>query len=199
MHLFHSQLRNEVELSGQIKEFPSGSILLDFDTYIRSLPILLKGSMKVFKTDSKGKEILIYYIKPGESCIMSFLAGIHHHKSKVKALVEEDAEILLIPIDKAKEWIRLFPEWMDFIFHLYQKRFDELLEVVGLVAFQHLDVRLMNLLEQKSALYQNKEIKITHQQLADELGTMREAISRVLKNLVGEKKILISRNKIILL
>ena len=130
---------------------------------------------------------------------MSLLAGMHNDTSKIKAIVEEDAEVLLIPVDKASSWIKEFPEWTDFIFTLYQKRFEELLDVVNAVAFQKVDVRLLHLLKQKSSLYQSKEISVTHQKLADELGISREATSRVLKQMENEKLISLSRNKITLL
>jgi len=198
-NLFHTLLNKEVYQSGQIKSFPAGSVILNINAYIKSIPIVLSGSIKVIRTDEDGQEILLYYIKPGESCIMSLLAGMHHDTSKIKAIVEEDAEILLIPVEKTSEWIREFPEWTDFIFSLYQKRFEELLEVVNAVAFQKLDSRLLHLLNQKSSLYNAKEISITHQQLADELGTTRETVSRVLKQMENEKLITLSRNKISLL
>ncbi len=194
--LFHSLLNEEVYKTGQIKFFPSGSVIQNINAYIRSIPIVLSGSMKVIRIDEDGQEILLYYIKPGESCIMSFLAGIHHDTSKIKAIVEEDAELLLIPVDKAADWIKKFPEWTDFIFNLYQRRFEELLEVVNAVAFQKLDSRLLQLLKQKSSLFQTKQISITHQQLADELGTTREAVSRVLKQMENDKLVSLSRNKI---
>ena len=150
------------------------------------------------RTDDDGKEILLYYIRPGESCIMSFLGGIHHETSKVKAIAEEDVEILMIPLEKASEWIKEYPEWTDFIFKLYHKRFEELLGVVNAVAFQKLDTRLLQLLEQKASLHNNKEIAITHQQLADEMGTSREAVSRILKQLENSNLIKLGRNKIII-
>lgn len=195
-HIFRSLLNDAVYASGQIKVFPAETILLNLQSYIKSIPIVLSGSIKVIKTDEEGQEILLYYIKPGESCIMSFLAGLHNDKSKIKAIVEEDAEVLMIPIEKAGQWIREFPEWTDFIFNLYQKRFEELLEVVNAVAFQKMDTRLMNLLQQKSTLYNTKDILVTHQQLADELGTTREAVSRVLKQLEKSEALVLSRNKI---
>ena len=198
-HLFHTLLNKEVYETGQIKSFPAGSVILNIHAYIKSIPIVLSGSIKVIRTDENGQEILLYYIKPGESCIMSFLAGIHNQSSKIKAIVEEDAEILLIPVTKAGEWIKQFPEWADFIFNLYQKRFEELLEVINAVAFQKMDTRLLQLLNQKSSLFQSKEIQVTHQQLADELGTTREAVSRVLKQMENAKLISLSRNRISLL
>src|ERR1035438_2091980 len=149
-NLFHALLNKEVYKTGQLKSFPAGSVIVNMQAYIRSIPIVISGSMKVIKTDAEGREMLLYYIKPGESCIMSILAGMHHDTSKIKAIVEEDAEILLIPVEKASQWIKEFPEWTDFIFNLYQKRFEELLDVVSTVAFQKLDVRLLQLLKQKS-------------------------------------------------
>ena len=197
--LFHTLLNSEVYKTGQVKSFPAGTVILNMQAYIRSIPIVISGSMKVIKTDAEGREMLLYYIKPGESCIMSILAGMHHNTSKIKAIVEEDAEILLIPVEKASQWIKEFPEWTDFIFNLYQKRFEELLDAVSTVAFQKLDVRLLQLLKQKSLLFHSRDISVTHHQLADELGITREAVSRVLKQMENEKLIALSRNKISLL
>jgi CRP/FNR family transcriptional regulator len=196
--IFHGLLNDEVKLSGQIKSFPADTIIISEDSYIKSIPIVLKGSIRVMRTDDDGKEILLYYIRPGESCIMSFLGGIHHETSKVKAIAEEDVEILMIPLEKASEWIKEYPEWTDFIFKLYHKRFEELLGVVNAVAFQKLDTRLLQLLEQKASLHNNKEIAITHQQLADEMGTSREAVSRILKQMENSNLIKLGRNKIII-
>jgi len=198
-NIFKTLLKKEVDEAGQVRAFPAGTVIVNFNAYISSIPIILSGSIKVIRTDEEGREILLYYIKPGESCIMSFLAGIHNDTSKIKAIVEEDVELLLIPIDKAKQWIKEFPEWTDFIFNLYQKRFEELLEVVNAVAFQKADVRLLNLLNQKSKLFSSREIKVTHQQLADETGLSREAVSRVLKQMENEGLVTITRNKIMLM
>lgn len=197
--LFNTLLSNEIHASGRIKSFPAGSIILNINEYVKSIPIVLSGSIKVIRTDEDGREILLYYIKPAESCIMSMLAGLNDNTSKIKAIVEEDAELLLIPVSKASEWIRQFPEWTDFIFALYQKRFEELLDVVNAVAFQKVEVRLLHLLNQKSSLFQSREISVTHQQLANELGITREAVSRVLKQMEIEKLIALTRNKITLL
>ncbi len=197
--IFHTLLSKEVYKTGHIKMFAAGSIILNMHAYIKSIPIVLKGSIKVVQTDDEGREILLYYITPGESCIMSILAGINHNTSKIKAIVEEDAEILILPVKEAIAWIREFPEWTEFIFNLYQKRFEELLNVVNAVAFQKLDSRLLHLLHQKAELYKSKEISITHQQLAEEIGAAREAVSRVLKQMEKSKLLSLSRNKISLM
>lgn len=191
-------LTTEPEIGRHIKSFNAGTVILNEESYIKVIPVVISGSLKVIRTNKDGQEILLYYIKPGESCIMSFLAGIHHEVSKVKAVAEEDTELLLIPIDKAAEWVKKFPEWTDFIFKLYHKRFEELLAVVNAIAFKKLDTRLAELLNQKKELHKSKEISVTHQQLADELGTTREAVSRVLKQMENTGLVTLSRNKIIL-
>jgi CRP/FNR family transcriptional regulator len=196
--LFKTLLQKEVHSFGLIKSFPAGSIILNENSYIQFIPIVQKGILRVIRTGEDGREILLYYIQPGESCIMSFLGSLHHEKSKVLATVEEDAELLLIPATKAGEWLKEFPEWTDFIFKLYHKRFEELLTVVNAVAFQRLDDRLLHLLQQKASLFQSKEIKITHQQLADELGTTREVVSRLVKQLEQQQLLIPGRNKIFL-
>ena len=197
--LFHTLLSKEIYASGQVKSYAAGTTIININDYIKAIPIVLSGSIKVIRTDEEGREILLYYVKPSESCIMSFLAGFNDNTSKIRAVVEEDAEVLLIPVAKASEWIREYPEWTDFIFALYQKRFEELLDVLSAVAFQKVDARLVHLLKQKSSLFQSKEISVTHQQLANELGITREAVSRVLKQLENKNIISLSRNKIVLL
>lgn len=197
--IFQSDLVKEIENSGNLKHFEAGDTIVNMDSYIKHIPVVISGSMKVIRTEEDGREILLYYLTPGESCIVSILAGMKNETSKIKAIVEEDAEMMLIPADKAKEWVRKYPEWTDFIFNLYQKRFEELLEVVNSVAFQKIDTRLLHLIKQKTQLYQSKEISVTHQQLADELGITREATSRVLKQMEKENLLILSRNKIELL
>lgn len=197
--LLNSDLKKEIADAGYSKSFAAGSVIVNIHSYIKTIPVVISGSIKVIKTDEAGNEILLYYITAGQSCIVSVLASMNNETSKIKAVVEEDAEILLLPTQKTKEWIRTYPEWTDFIFNLYQKRFDELLEVLNAVAFQKIDARLLHLLKQKKQLYQSTEINVTHQQLADELGITREATSRVLKQMEHSGVLQLSRNRIMLM
>ena len=197
--IFHSDLVKEIEETGNFKHFSAGETIVNMDSYIKNIPVVISGSIKVIRTEEDGREILLYYLTPGESCIVSILSGMKNETSKIKAIVEEDAEIMLIPADKAKEWVKKYPDWTEFIFDLYQKRFEELLDVVNSVAFQKIDTRLLHLIKQKTQLYNSTEIKVTHQQLADELGITREATSRVLKQMEKDHLLIISRNKIELL
>jgi len=184
---------------GWLKTFDEGATIVNEDAYIRSIPIVLSGSIKVMQTDVEGHELLLYFIQPGESCIMSFLGGMHHEKSKIKAIAEEPAEILFIPADKVQQFIKDHPQWLDYIFRLYHKRFEELLQVVNAVAFTKIDERLWQLLEKKKEILQSNTLNITHEQLANELGTARAVVSRLLKQLEQSGRLQLSRNKIILL
>ena len=198
MKLFGTILEEELRSNSQLKTLPAETVLMQSNSYIRSIPVVLSGSMRVIRQDEDGREILLYYIKPGETCIMSFLAGIHEDTSKVRLVVEEDSEILMLPIAKASEWIKVYPEWAEFIFNLYHRRFEELLDVINAVAFQKLDDRIVTLLKRKAGIYKSNEFSITHQQLAEELGTTREVVSRLLKQMEKQELITLSRNKITL-
>lgn len=190
------ELLNELYDFSIVKNYDAGDIILNENSYIRSIPIVTKGSIKVLRTEEDGREILLYYIKAGESCVMSFLGGIHGETSKVKAEVEEDSEILFLPTEKVTSLIKSHPEWLDYIFRLYHKRFEELLDMVNEVTFKKIDERLLNLLQKKSELNNVKLIYTTHEQLANELGTARVVVSRILKQFEEDGKLKLGRNKI---
>ncbi|NQW28084.1 MAG: Crp/Fnr family transcriptional regulator [Flammeovirgaceae bacterium] len=192
-------IREKLAEFGFAKTFSEGETILNKNAYIKAIPIVTSGSIRVMRTDDEGREILLYYIKAGESCIMSFLGGLHDDTSKVKAIAEELTEILFIPTDKVSLLIREFPEWLDYIFRLYHKRFEELLEVVNAIAFKKLDERLLNFLKKKVELAESPVIFMTHEQLSKELGTARVVVSRLLKQMEDQGLVQLGRNKISLL
>lgn len=194
-----TQMKDKLYEMGTIKLYEEGEIIMNENSYIRAIPIVLTGSIRVMRVDEEGREILLYYIRPGESCIMSFLGGIHSETSKVKAVAEEDVEILFIPIEKAGMLIKNNSEWLDYIFRLYHKRFEELLSVVNEVAFKKMDDRILHFLKEKQKLTGSNEIAITHQELSEELGTSRVVVSRLLKQMEGEGMVKLGRNKILLM
>jgi len=191
-----ARLKERLMQFGIQKHFEEGDVFLNENMNIRSIPIVLSGSLKVLRTDEQDREILLYHIHSGESCVMSFLAGLHHEKSKVKAVADEPSELLLIPADKIHSLLKEFPEWLDYIFRLYHKRFEELLEVVNAIAFTKMDDRLLQLLQKKATHSKSRIIAITHEQLASELGTAREVISRLLKQMEEKQLVKLGRNKI---
>ena len=192
------EIKEKLYKYGFTKHIEEGDTLLNENDHINAIPIVTKGSIAVMRTEESGKEILLYYIKPGESCIMSFLGGLHHDTSKIKAVAEEESELLFIPIHNVTELIKESPEWLDYIFRLYHKRFEELLEVVNAIAFKKLDERLLDFVRRKSELTKNKTINMTHEQLANELGTARVVVSRLLKQMEDEGLVALGRNKITL-
>ena len=183
---------------GVSKTFPEGKVILDENAHIKAIPIVVSGTVRVIRRDEEGREILLYYIKAGESCIMSFLGGIHDHTSKVIAVAEEETEIIFLPIDKVTALIKDSPEWLDYIFRLYHKRFEELLEVVNAVAFKNMDERLLSFIRKKCELSRSKTLQVTHEQLANELGTARVVVSRLLKQMEQKGLVKLGRNKIVL-
>jgi len=183
---------------GKLKTFAEGEVVLNENAYIRAIPIVTSGSIRVIRRDEDGREILLYYFTAGESCIMSFLGGMHRDCSKLRAIAEEESEILFIPIDKVTLLIKEYPEWLDYIFRLYHKRFEELLEVVNAVAFKKMDERLLAFIKKKSELTKSHTLYVTHEQLANELATARVVISRLLKQMEGEGLVILGRNKITL-
>lgn len=194
-----SRMYEKLSKLGVSKTYNEGDVIINDHTYIKSIPIVISGTIKVMRTDDDGREILLYYIKSGESCIMSFLGGLHQDTSKVKAIAEDKTEVLFIPTEKLNVLMKEYPEWLDYMFRLYHKRFEELLEVVNAIAFKKMDERLMDYLEKKVKLTGSNTISITHEQLANELGTARVVVSRLLKQLETEGVVELGRNKISLI
>jgi len=184
---------------GFVKNFQADEVILGEHAYIKSIPIVVKGVIRVMRSDDDYKEILLYYIRAGESCIMSFLGGIHHDTSKVKAIAEEETEVLFIPVEKIPLLIKDYPEWLDYIFRLYHKRFEELLELVNALTFKKMDERILHFLYSKKELHGESSLKITHEQIALEMGTARVVVSRILKQMEEEGLLILGRNKITLL
>lgn len=195
----NSKILEKLREIGHSKKFVQDEVILQECSYIKAIPIVTNGSIKVLRSDEEGREILLYYITPGESCIMSFLGGMHGDKSQVSAIAEEDTEVLFVPLDKISELIKEYPEWLDYIFKLYHKRFEELLNVVNEVAFKKMDERLLHFIQNKCKVMETNVLVITHEQLANELGTARVVVSRLLKEMETTGLVELHRNKIILL
>jgi CRP/FNR family transcriptional regulator, anaerobic regulatory protein len=193
------EILKKLEEYGTLKSFNADDVILNENAYIKAIPIVLKGCIKVIRKDDDGRELLLYYITGGESCIMSFLGGIHDDTSKVKAIAEEKTEVMFIPVDKVGILIKEYPQWLDYIFRLYHKRFEELLETLNAVAFKKMDERLLDFIRKKSEMTGSNILQITHEQLSNELGTARVVVSRLLKQMEDNNLVKLGRNKITLL
>lgn len=184
----HPDLRKELETHAILKEVPQGTEILREGQYVKVIPIVMEGLIKVFSRHEE-KELLLYYIKPQESCIMSFAAGMKNEPSKIFAVAEEDTTALLLPTDKVALWVRDYPEVNQLFFQQYNLRYSDLLTTIHQLLFERLDKRLLDYLANKSLLTGRNPIKISHRQIAAELGTAREVISRIMKKLENDGKI----------
>jgi CRP/FNR family transcriptional regulator, anaerobic regulatory protein len=184
---------------GVLKTMEQGDILFEENTTIRAIPIILKGSVKVYQSDNELKELLLYYLKEGDTCIMSVLNGLYNENNQLKAVANEKSEVLLLPVEKLGILTKNHPEWISYIFRIYHQRFQELLDVVNAVAFKKMDERLLGYLNKRYELSGEKSIKITHEELANELGTARVVVSRLLKQMESNGLVRLGRNKVVLL
>ena len=182
-------LIDELVKFSQVQEIPKDTEILREGQYIKVIPLVIAGAIKVF-TRFKEKELLLYYIRPDESCIMSFAASMKNEPSKVFAITEVDTQALLLPITKIDEWFNKYPKFNSLFFNLYNERYIDMLDTINHLLFNKLDQRVLDHLQEKVEISGNKLIKITHKQIANELGTAREVISRVLKKLEKENKLL---------
>lgn len=185
---FDNDLLEEIAKYGLIKEVPAGVEVLKEGQYIKAIPIVLEGLVKVF-TRAEEKELLLYYIGPEQSCIMSFSAGLSNTPSRIFAFTEDASALLLLPSDKLGKWIKQYPQINELFFQQYNLRYTEMLDTINSLLFDKLDQRLYNYLLEKSKLKGEKILDIRHKQIAGELGTAREVITRVMKRLEQEGKV----------
>ncbi|MBB6325476.1 CRP/FNR family transcriptional regulator [Algoriphagus iocasae] len=181
---------------GQIIHLEPGKILMEPGQYIKMVPIVLEGSIKILRMDEEGKELFLYYLDAGETCALSLTCCSASKPSEIKAIVEEETTLIGIPIAVHEQWSNEFKQWKDFVSNTYQSRFQEMLVALDAVAFKRMDQRLMQYIVTKMKQYKANELQTTHQEIANELGTSREVISRLLKQLEKKKWIELGRNKI---
>ena len=196
---FEPDLINEIHQYGEVMYFKEGEIIMDYGKYIRMMPMIIKGTIKVLRMDENGNEILLYYLSDNESCSMAYSCCIEAKKSEVKAVAEDDVELIAIPHNKLDEWLCKYPSWKNYILRSFNERFLELLKSIESIAFNKLDVRLIAYLKDKQRLSGSNVIKVSHYIIADELATSRVVISRLLKQLENDKKIILYRNELKLL
>ncbi len=178
------ELKEELITISSLNIFEAGTVILKQGSYVKVIPLMVSGLAKVFKEEPEnGNEVLLYYIKPGESCIMSMTTLLHNTTSKVKAIVEERSEVVLIPADKAMQIAKKYPKWNEFIYELFNLKFDELLNVIEILTFSNKDIRLLEYLKKEAQLKNTNTLQTTHQHIAYDLGSSREVISRLLKKL----------------
>lgn len=198
-HTFEPDLLEELEKNAAIVNVKAGEPILKVGQNIKTMPIILKGSVKICRVDEDGRELLLYYVNANESCAMTFTCCMQQRQSEILAIAEEDVEMLAIPIQYMDEWMAKYPTWKSYVMRSIQEKFDEMLHTIDQIAFQKLDDRLVNYLKEKSKITGSSLINQSHEQIASELATSRVVISRLLKKLENDKRVILYRNQIKLL
>lgn len=184
---------------GQLMELPPNTILMNYGDYIKQIPIVLEGLIKVSTQSSTGQTMLLYYLGTGNTCPTAFTCCMNDKRSEIKAETLEKTEIISLPVHLLDEWIHRFPNWKNFVLQSYQVRFQELLHTIDNIAFAKVDERLIDYLDQQQKLTNKNIVHTTHQAIADDLNTSREAISRLLKKMEKLQMVSLQRNQITIL
>jgi CRP/FNR family transcriptional regulator len=195
-YIFEEALIDEILKVATFKEFKADDYLIEIGDYIKSMPLLLHGAIKILREDENGDELLLYFLERGDTCAMTLTCCMGQAKSRIRAIAETDGSLIMIPIEKMEDWLTKYKTWRNFVFDSYNVRLMEMLEAIDTLAFMKLDERLYKYLTDKAKVIGNTEIHNTHQEIAYEMHTSRVVISRLLKALEIEGKIKLHRNKI---
>ena len=197
--IFELKLIDEILESGKKLSFKEGEVIIDYGKKLRFMPLILSGTIRVMTRDEEDREILLYYLSTNESCAMAYACCMEDKKSEIRAIAEDAVDLIAIPHEKLDEWLIKYPSWKSYVFNSFTQRFNELLKSVESIAFQKLDERLIKYLKNKSKVSRKSSVQLSHNQIAEELGTSRVVISRLLKQLENDNKLVLYRNEIKLL
>ncbi|REH46551.1 CRP/FNR family transcriptional regulator [Tenacibaculum gallaicum] len=195
-YLFEEALLQEIAALAIAREVKANEVIINIDSYITSIPLLLNGAIKILREDKEGDDLVLYYIEKGDTCAMTLSCCMEQTKSKIKAIAETDVKLLMIPKQKMSEWLSKYKSWQEFILYSYHSRLQEFIDAIDTIAFLNMDQRLLKYLKDKALVNQNETISVTHQQIANDLHTSRVVISRLLKALEKQDKIELHRNQI---
>lgn len=195
-YLFENDLINEISKIGISKTFSADTVIIEIDDYLKSMPLLLSGAIKILREDENGEELVLYYLEKGDTCAMTLSCCMGQTKSKIRAVAETDVSLIMLPKEKMTTWLSSYKTWQSFILQSYHNRVEELLQAVDTIAFFNMDERLFRYLKDKAMVNSNDELITTHYQISQDLHTSRVVISRLLKKLENEGKIQLFRNSI---
>ncbi|MFV0139877.1 Crp/Fnr family transcriptional regulator [Empedobacter falsenii] len=193
---FEDELLDEINELGSLIEFKANDVMIDLNQFIKGMPILLKGAIKIMREDFDEGELLLYFLEKGDTCAMTMACCLGDRQSKIRAIAETDGELVMIPITKMDEWLAKYASWRRFIFDSYNNRMEEMLVAIDNLAFNDMNQRLKKYLLDVASINKGKVIVKTHQEIAYELNTSRVVISRLLKVLEKEGFLQLNRNEI---
>jgi CRP/FNR family transcriptional regulator len=195
-YIFEEALLDEIVKVATFKEFKADDYLIEIGDYIKTMPLLLNGAIKIMREDENGDELLLYFLERGDTCAMTLTCCMGQSKSRIRAMAETNGSLLMIPVEKMEDWLTKYKTWRNFVFDSYNVRLMEMLEAIDTLAFMNLDERLYKYLTDKAKVIGDTEINNTHQEIAYEMHTSRVVVSRLLKALELQGKIKLHRNKI---
>ncbi|HEY9220155.1 MAG TPA: Crp/Fnr family transcriptional regulator [Lutibacter sp.] len=196
--IFEKELIDEIVDLGIFRTIASGETLIDIGDKMTHVPLILSGAVKIIREDKHGDEIALYFLERGDTCAISFVNCINNSQSMFRGIAEKETEGIFVPVSKIDEWLMKYKSWRHFIIDSYHMRLIEMVESIDSLAFMKLDDRLHKYLVDKVKIMQNNTLIITHQEIADDINTSRVVVSRLLKILENEGKIIIRRNRIII-
>ena len=196
---FSSELVKGVEINASIQSFETDTVIIRTGQYIKNTVLVISGKIKVYREDENGGEFFMYHLQPGQACAISMICAIKNEKSQIMAKVVEDVELIMVPLPLMDKWMMEHRSWYEFVIGSYRARFEEVLEVIDNVAFRAMDERLEFYLKRHAAVCGCNELKLSHQEIATELNTSREVISRLLKKMEQRGLVTLYRNNIELL
>jgi|TARA_B110000259_G_C13979807_1_gene388169 CRP/FNR family transcriptional regulator len=196
---FSSSLVDDIEKNAVVQEFKAGYVIMRTGQYIKNTVLVLSGSIKIYREDEDGGEFFMYYLQPGQACAISMICGTKNEQSQIMAKVVEDVELVMVPLSLMDKWMMQHRSWYEFVIDTYRSRFEEVLEVVDSIAFRAMDERLEFYLKRHREACGCADLKLSHQEIATELNTSREVISRLLKKLEQRGALKLHRNHIELL
>ena len=197
--IFEPELMAEILAVGKRKTAKEGEVIISIGQRLLFMPIVLEGTVKVSMMQPDGRELLMYYLSASEGCAMSFTCCMQEAKSEIMAVAEDDVEMWMIPVEYMDLWMDKYPSWKSFVMRTMQNRFFEMLRALDMVVFNGLDVRLINYLREKSKISGKTVLNVSHEEIANDLASSRVVISRLLKKLENDGKVLLYRNQIKLL
>ncbi len=193
--LLEASLKKEILDRGEVREVPPGTVLLQAGEPIRSTMLVLDGRVKIYREDDEGNEYLMYYLDPGNACAFSFMCAITQEDSQITAVTETESTLLSIPFEVSINWMKEYRSWDEFVLRTYRNRFEELLNTLDNIAFKSMDERLVFYLKRK-AESEGPDLHISHQEIARDLNSAREVVSRLLKKLEQRGVLELARNVI---
>ncbi|MBL7810578.1 MAG: Crp/Fnr family transcriptional regulator [Bacteroidetes bacterium] len=183
----------EIKEKGTLKHVRAGDIIIKSGQYMPAAQLVLDGLLKVFREDDEGNEFFMYYIHSGQACALSINCAVRQIHSPVMARAMQDTWLISLPITDVDNWFRAYGTWDHFVLDAYRNRFDELLLTLDQIAFRNMDERLLFYLKRYQHEMKTRDVKLTHQEIANELNSSREVISRLLKKMEESGKIRLHR------